>query len=94
MDLRSYFDFEDLVNEAERLVFDELGEQLDRPENRELLSDEDAVRDIAAYALNHVRPMYRANLLGRLYAQAVSPEEEQEVREAVHEAIERIRQNP
>ena len=94
MDLRKYYDFEDLVNEAERLVIDELGRQLDLPENSDLLNREEYVRDTAAYALNHVRPMYRANLLGRLYAKAVDADEEREVKEAVEEAIRKVRQNP
>ncbi|MFP4330041.1 MAG: late competence development ComFB family protein [Alkalispirochaetaceae bacterium] len=94
MELRRYFDFNDLINEAERLVIDELGRQLDKPENKDLLEKEDYVRDIAAYALNHVQPMYRANLLGRLYARNLEVEEHEEVAEAVQAAIERVRQNP
>ena len=94
MDLRNYYDFEELVNEAERLVIDELGRQLEKPENGDLLGNQDLVRDIAAYALNHVRPMYRANLLGRLYAKAVDSEDVDEVERAVTEAIKKIRDNP
>jgi competence protein ComFB len=94
MDLRNYVDFEELVNESERLVIDELGRQIEEPENQNLLSDEDLVRDIAAYALNHVRPMYRANLLGRLYAKSLDAEDSEEIRKAVSEAIEKIRTNP
>lgn len=94
MDLRNYVDFEDLVNESERLVIDELGRQIEEPKNQDLLSDEDLVRDIAAYALNHVRPMYRANLLGRLYAKSLDVEDSEEIRKAVSEAIEKIRTNP
>ena len=94
MDLRNYVDFEELVNEAERLVIDELGRQMDDPANEDLLQDEDLVRDIAAYALNHVRPMYRANLLGRLYAKSVEAEESEEIHRAVSDAIGKIRKNP
>lgn len=94
MDLRNYVDFEELVNEAERLVIDELGRQMDDPANEDLLQDEDLVRDIAAYALNHVRPMYRANLLGRLYAKSVEAEESEEIQRAVSDAIGKIRKNP
>lgn len=94
MDLRNYVDFEDLVNESERLVIDELGRQMENPENEELLGDEDLVRDIAAYALNHVRPMYRANLLGRLYAKSVEAEESEGIQRAVSDAIQKIRGNP
>ncbi|MFP4534570.1 MAG: late competence development ComFB family protein [Spirochaetaceae bacterium] len=94
MNLRDYIDFEELVNESERLVIDELGRQVEEPENRYLLNDEDLLRDIAAYALNHVRPMYRANLLGRLYAKSLDAEESEEVKRAVTQAIEKIRTNP
>lgn len=94
MELRSYVDFEDLVNESERLVIDELGRQLEQPENRGLLNEGDLVRDIAAYALNHVRPMYRVNLLGRLYAKALDSEDSDDIRKAVAEAIEKIKTNP
>jgi competence protein ComFB len=94
MDLRNYIDFEDLVNESERLVIDELGRQMEDPENQDLLEDEDLLRDIAAYALNHVPPMYRANLLGRLYAKSVEAEESEEIRRAVSDAISKIRKNP
>ncbi|MFP4300645.1 MAG: late competence development ComFB family protein [Spirochaetaceae bacterium] len=94
MNLRDYIDFEELVNESERLVIDELGRQVEEPENRYLLNDEDLLRDIAAYALNHVRPMYRANLLGRLYAKSLDAEESEEVKRAVTQAIEKIRINP
>lgn len=94
MDLRKVIDFEELVNESERLVLDELGRQMEAPENRGLLENEDLVRDIAAYALNHVRPMYRVNLLGRLYAKALEPGDTENVRDAVSEAIEKIRSNP
>lgn len=94
MELRNYYDFDDLVNEAERLVIDEVGARLDEPEHRDLLDNEDLVRDIVAYSLNHVRPMYRANLLGRLYAQSMDTAESDEVRAAVDEAIKKVRENP
>lgn len=94
MDLRKQFDLDDLINEAERLVIDEVGRRLEEPENRDLLEKEDYVRDIVAYSLNHVRPMYRANLLGRLYAKSVDTEEVEEVQAAVSEAIRKIRENP
>lgn len=89
MDLRDIYSFEELVNEAERLVLDELGQQLeDRGDS--LYEDEDAVLDIAALALNHVRPMYRVNLLGRLYASTLSDEHAQEIRDAVAKAIGKV----
>jgi hypothetical protein len=45
---------------------------------------------MAAYALNHVRPMYRVNLLGRLYADTLMQEHGAEIRSAVQDAIAKI----
>jgi competence protein ComFB len=89
MDLREMYGFEELTNEAERLVLDELGRILEE-RGDSLYTDEDAILDIAAYALNHVAPMYRVNLLGRLYASTLSDEHAAEIRRAVEEAIEKV----
>ena len=89
MALTDRYNFEDLVNEAARHVLDELERQLrssDRLENLE----EDLILDMAAYALNHVTPLYRVNLLGRLYAQNAPEEYREEVQQAVEAAIERV----
>ncbi len=88
MALQDRFDLEDLVNESERLVLDaietELADAIDRVSEEQIL-------DIAALALNHVRPRYRVNLLGRLYAQNVTDEERTEVDQAVRSAILKVR---
>lgn len=89
MDLRTYFSFDDLANEAERLVIDELGRRLEEAGMVEQVGEE-TVLDLAAYALNKVPPMYRANLLGRLYATSLEEEHARAIREAVDEALERI----
>lgn len=89
MDLRKHYSFEELTNEAERLVLDELGRRLEEMGDRACF-DEECVQDLAAYALNKVPPMYRANLLGRLYAPSLEEEHADEVRRAVDEAISRI----
>ena len=94
MRLRDRYDFDILVNEAEKLVVDELERQLALPENQDVCSSSDCVLDIAAYALNLVQPHYRANLLGRLYADALDREHADEVRDAVRKAIDKIRGNP
>lgn len=86
--------FEDLKNEAERMVIDELERQLDMLPSGEVCKTEDCVLDMAAYALNHVRPMYRVNLLGRLYATAPDDDRKAEVSRAVAEAIQKISSNP
>ena len=88
MKLTDMYSFEEMTNEAERLVLDELGRQLDdRPD---ACVDQDCVLDMAAYALNHVRPMYRVNLLGRLYADTLMEEHGDEIRNAVRDAIDKI----
>ncbi|MFO8042216.1 MAG: late competence development ComFB family protein [Alkalispirochaeta sp.] len=89
MDLTTMYNFEDLTNEAERLIIEELGRQLELVGDR-ACSGEDCILDMAAYALNHVRPMYRVNLLGRLYADTLMQEHGDEIRAAVEEAIEKI----
>jgi len=83
-----------LSNESERLVIEEVDRKLNEAGEDELLADEDAVIDITALALNMVKPMYRVNLLGRLYAKAVDEEKKEEVREAVKKAIAKIKENP
>ncbi|MFW5717720.1 MAG: late competence development ComFB family protein [Spirochaetota bacterium] len=89
MALAERYSFEDLVNEAERLVQDELERQLGERGALEGL-EEELVLDMAAYALNHVHPVYRVNLLGRLYARNVSDEYRAELSSAVREAIDRV----
>ena len=92
MSLEDRYDFEELANEAERVVLDELERQLaerDEPE-----PDEDEILDMAAYALNQVPPRYRVNLLGRLYAQNMSDEYRGQVRDAVESAIHRVLDRP
>jgi len=87
------YDFESLVNEAERLVIDEMARQLSKHSG--LCTCQECVLDIAAYALNNVKPRYRASLLGSIYARRSADEEyAREVRKAVGEAIRRIRNNP
>ncbi len=88
MALEDRFNFEDLVNESERAVFDELERQLGSAVDA---TTEDAILDMAAYALNHVAPRYRVNLLGRLYARGQDEAFEANVTEAVREAVSVVR---
>ena len=90
MSLEDAYNFEELVNEAERLVLSELEQQLVVQPGGIGAYTEDEVLDIAAYALNNVRPLYRVNLLGRIYAQNVGDEYMKEIRDAVGEAISKI----
>lgn len=89
MALVDRYNFEDLVNEAERLVLDELERQLGE-RGLEAQLREDLILDMAAYALNHVSPLYRVNLLGRLYAQNVPEAYRAEIAAAVDAAVRKI----
>ena len=92
--VRSY-DFDILTNEAERLVLAELEAQLDQ-RGEGICLCEDCVLDMAAYALNAVKPMYRVSLLGSMYAAHAMDEEAYalQVHSAVTQAIDKISANP
>jgi competence protein ComFB len=91
--LREQYDFDSLVNEAERLVIEEMGRQI--PLAGDLCTCEECVLDIAAFALNQVRPRYRASLLGSIYARRTDGQAgAHEIETAVSEAIRRIKANP
>ena len=89
------YDFEHLENEAEKLVLAELGRQLESYTEPICLCN-DCVVDMAAMALNIVKPLYRASLLGTLYLSRAMEEQEYatSLREAVFNAIEKVRKNP
>jgi len=94
MALREQYDFDGLVNDAERLVIEEMGRQM--PLTEGLCTCEECVLDIAAYALNQVRPRYRASLLGSIYSKKAADRQADtnEIEKAVSEAIRRIKANP
>ncbi|NBC28450.1 MAG: competence protein ComFB [Spirochaetes bacterium] len=94
MGLREEYDFEYLVNEAEHLVIHELETQLEFSENADVCRTQDCMLDMAAFALNQVPPLYRATLLGRIYAQELDQKYHDQVTEAVRTAIARVRDNP
>jgi competence protein ComFB len=89
------YDFEHLQNEAEKLVLAELGRQLEAYSEPICLCN-DCVVDMAALALNMVKPLYKASLLGILYVSLAMEEQEYatSLRESVFTAIEKIRKNP
>ena len=89
------YDFENLKNEAENLVIAELGRQLETyPQN--VCRCNDCIVDMAAMALNTVKPFYRVSLLGTLYAASAMDEEKygSSIREAVFNAIKKVSNNP
>jgi competence protein ComFB len=89
------YDFDLLVNEAEKMVLDELGKQLENYP-KQLCTCNDCVADMAAMTLNSVKPLYRYSLLGSLYAAQAMNEGSyaESVRRAVSAAIEKVRKNP
>lgn len=93
MGIREEYDFENLENAAEKLVLDELEVQL--KENPPACTCQDCVLDIAALALNNVKPYYRVSLLGRLYSDSARMTSYgEEVKKAVQDAIGKISANP
>jgi competence protein ComFB len=95
MAFKDSYNFELLENEAEQLVLVELEKQLAN-ENEEICRCNECIVDMAAIALNNVRPLYRFSLLGTQYAaQAMNDESYAEsVQHAVAMAIVKVRTNP
>jgi competence protein ComFB len=89
------YNFDLLKNEAEVMVLREVEHQLNsEPEG--MCRCNECVVDIAAIALNHVKPLYRFSLLGTLYASQAMTEHTyaDSVKNAVAEAIKKVRKNP
>ncbi|MDR0877151.1 MAG: late competence development ComFB family protein [Treponema sp.] len=89
------YDFDLLKNEAETLVLNELENQL-ASYTGEICRCNECVVDMAAMALNTVKPLYRFSLLGSLYAAQAMNEESyaNSVQQAVAASIEKVRKNP
>lgn len=97
MKIKDAYDFDMLVNEMEGLVIEKLGELLDSPEYANVCRCQDCILDIAALALNHLRPTYRSSLSmkGLLYKPKLHTETyEMPLDKAVRDSIEKIRKNP
>jgi competence protein ComFB len=89
------YDFDLLKNEAEQLVLHELERQL-AAQTEDVCRCNECVVDMAAVALNSVKPLYRFSLLGTLYAAQAMNEQSyaDSVQQAVAQAIEKVRTNP
>jgi len=94
MEFREKYDFGILVNEAERLVEEELGKRLAELDDPAICVCEDCVLDMAAFALNALKPVYRVSLLGTMYAHALDESYMGQVKAAVDAAIHRVHANP
>lgn len=95
MNIEKEYDFENLKNESEKHVLEELERQLNAFKG-EICRCNDCIVDMAAMALNNVRPLYRYSLLGTIYAKDAMSDEvyAQSVHEAVWEALIKIKKNP
>jgi len=89
------YNFDLLKNEAETLVIHEVEEQL-KSEPDDVCRCNECVVDIAAIALNSVKPLYRFSLLGTLYASQAMTEQSyaDSVKDAVTKAIKKVKENP
>ncbi len=94
MGLREEYDLEYLVNESESLVFEEMEQQLEEVSG-DVCRCQDCILDIAALALNSMKPLYRVSLMGSVYASSLHKSEEREAASrAVAFAIDKITGNP
>jgi len=94
MSFLNEYNFDLLKNEAEVLVIREVENQL---ENRtDMCLCNECIVDIAAIALNNVKPLYRFSILGTLYASQAMTEQNyaESVKKSVAEAIVRVKNNP
>jgi len=95
MAITDKIDFENLVNETEKLVIAELGRQLESRTESFCLCNE-CIIDMAAVALNNVRPLYRCSLLGTLYVSRAMEDKKyaESIHDAVFKSIEKVKKNP
>ncbi len=95
MSLKDSYDFENLINETERLVLEKMEILLQQESSRDICKCQDCVLDMAALALNSLKPHYRVSLIGTVYAQTLADGEYAEkVETAVAAAIKKIAENP
>jgi len=95
MAIRDDYDFGVLINEAERMVTDELERSLAARADPSICLCQDCVLDMAAYALNSLKPVYRVSLLGSMYAHAMDEGGYSvQVKAAVKAAIDKVHANP
>ena len=95
MGFKEDYELDYLENEAESLVFAELEKQLEEDWAEDICKCQDCVLDMAALALNSVKPFYRVSLMGKVYAGSLSDSDYgKEVKKAVNDAIIKISVNP
>lgn len=95
MGLKDSYNFENLINETERIVLEQMELQLEDEASRDVCKCQDCVLDMTALALNSLKPHYRVSLIGNVYAQTIDEGEyADEVKKVVITVISKISANP
>ena len=95
MSLKDSYNFEYLMNETEKIVLEQLEFLLEQKDAEDICKCQDCVLDMAALALNSLKPHYRVSLIGTVYAQAESDDDyAEEVKQVISSAIKKIAANP
>jgi len=95
MAIKDSYNFENLINETERIVLEQMETQLELESSKDICKCQDCVLDMTALALNSLKPHYRVSLIGTVYAHAVLDNEiAEEVKIAVAASIKKIADNP
>ncbi len=97
MNFNDEYDFDLVVNDVKKLVIEEIESLLGEKEYRDVCRCQDCVLDIAALALNHLKPAYRSTLSfkGVLYRQKLQSDKYQKaVNKAVKDSIDKVSKNP
>jgi competence protein ComFB len=95
MGIRNNYDFENLVNETERIVLEQMEIQLEHEGMEEICKCQDCVLDMTALALNSLTPHYRVSLIGTVYARTIfEGDYADNVKASVASAIKKISANP
>jgi competence protein ComFB len=94
MSFLNEYNFDLLKNEAEVMVIREVESQIEKLPDMCLCNE--CIVDIAAIALNNVKPLYRFSLLGTLYASQAMTEQgyADSIKQAVADAIVKVKKNP
>jgi len=94
MSFLNEYNFDLLKNEAEVMVIREVESQVEKLPDMCLCNE--CIVDIAAIALNNIKPLYRFSLLGTLYASQAMTEQgyAESIKKAVADAIVRVKNNP
>ena len=94
MSFLNEYNFDLLKNEAEVMVIREVESQMEKLPD--MCRCNECIVDIAAIALNNIKPLYRFSLLGTLYASQAATEQgyADSIKKAVSDAIVRVKNNP